>query len=76
MSENNKKRWIVENADKKRAALAVSPSKLAKQAGCAPVSVKDVLAGVPKTKYVCEKVVAGLQALGCKDIDQSSIVKV
>ena len=76
MSENNKMCWIVVDADKKRAALAVSPSKLAREAGCAPVSVKAVLAGIPKTKYVCEKVVAGLQSLGCKDIDQTNIAKV
>ena len=75
-SKKARSKYVVVDADKARESIPATPTDVSRAAGCAPATIKDILAGVPKTKISCEKFVNGCLKLGCKTISMSHIQKI
>jgi hypothetical protein len=66
-------RFILPGADGMRATTGATPNRLAGASGCSLETTQLVLAEVPRTRNVCERIVNGLRHLGHQTVAHSDI---
>lgn len=68
-------KFVIPEADKMRAEVGASPNRLAGASGCSLATTQAVLAGKPRTRNVCERIINGLKALSHRTASYGHIVQ-